>query len=201
VEIIYLLMTSPKEGFRRIKSSGAFGLFVLIWFLVSGSLVISGKINSSTGLFNNLGGLSASFLIIVFMLLFKILFSTAILHFSAECYGGRGNTGSAFLGFGFSFLPFILITPLFILTSVIETPSRSFLNFLIFVLLSLWVVILQITNIREIYSLSTVRAFMSYITPFMVVLFLSGVLFLSFIANVVSMFLSSIPKSFLLGFS
>jgi len=132
---------------------------------------------------------------ILFALLFKILFASAILNYSAECFGGRGNVGSFFFGFGFSFLPFILSTPLFILTMLVDQPFKFLFGFLILLVLGVWVVFLQITSIREVYSLSTGRAFFAYISPFLVAIFLFGVIFITSLANIIFK-LSAVMKGF-----
>ena len=171
-EIIYYLLTSPREGYRRIINNHPVWLFVFVLALISTSLSVSGKIFSPTGVGNSSFGIMITSITIFFMLMLKILFATSVLNYSAECFGGRGDSGSAFLGFGFSFIPFVFSTPFLIFTLLLEQPFKGLISFLILLSLSFWVVYLQITSIKEVYSLTSGRAFIAYFAPFIIVVFL-----------------------------
>jgi len=188
MDTIYYLLTTPREGFRRIINNNPVSLFVFLLVLISTSLSISTKIISPFGMSLNYFGLFISVLTLIFLLTFKIIFVTLIFNYSAECFGGRASSGSAFLGFGFSFLPFIFSAPFIIISLLIDQPFKGMLCFLIFLFLSIWVLILQITAIREIYSLTAGRAFIAYISPILIGFFLFGAIFLSSIANVITKF-------------
>ncbi|MBU1626708.1 YIP1 family protein [bacterium] len=178
----------PREGFRRIVNYHPVWLFIFILALISTSLSVTGKIISPFGLNYGSFDIAIGAVALFFMLFFKIIIATTIFNYSAECVGGRGNCGAALMGFGFSFMPLIFTTPFLIITLIIDQPAKGLLSFLIFLSLGFWVVCLQIAGIKEIYSLTTGRAFIAYIAPILIILFLFGAIFISFIANFITKF-------------
>jgi hypothetical protein len=186
VEIFFNLLTKPKEGYRGVISNSPYWLFVFVIMMISVSITVSGNLISPFGSSMGYFGMISGFASIAILLVFKILIITAIYNFAAECFGGSGKVGQAFLGFGFSFIPLIFITPLVILVFNVPQPFKYLLYFLSIITLTIWVIYLQITNIKEIYALSTGKAFAVIIIPSVTFILFVFALIATSIASVIT---------------
>ncbi|MBI2873984.1 MAG: YIP1 family protein [Firmicutes bacterium] len=95
---------------------------------------------------------------------FLFLVMVAAWHLSAELMGGQGKAKAILSTLAFARLPGILIAPFGLIaqaTQLNPLPTAG-------ALLGIWVIILQVVGIRESYGLSTGKAILVYLLPYIV---------------------------------
>lgn len=204
IDNLYGVIFTPSQTLNKIARSKLVGqgLIVLILSTLIPLIASSGAfadLNSIPGglppgfptelmpLFNTLKPfmlIIAAVMVVVFKPLVTFLF-TALMHMISEFMGGGGSGKGLFAGFCFASFPSILMAPVNIINNFIDSDISGVFS-LVFMI---WVVILQITAVRENNGFSTGRAVLTYFLPWIIVL---GILILMIVV-MISVFSTMIP--------
>lgn len=178
LENVYYLLVNPTACFKGLeeKRSLSMAFFVVLLAIMSHTVgtALIGTNNLTTARMMLTIGLLTK--IIGFFVIWMVMAS--LLHFFAECLQGKGRVSILFIGLGFSLLPASLITPLALIAQVVGGEARMVIFALSNLFILLWIVRLQITSIKEIYSLSTFRSVVVLTAPLTLMLLLIGLIVL-----------------------
>lgn len=121
----------------------------------------------------------------------KWFFMAGLLHLLAELYGGSGSARGVFTVYGAAALPAVFMIPVQIIMGLVDAGQLfDFVTGLLTLGLYVWGIILLIIGLREVHHLSTGRAVLTVMTPWLMLLSLVLVTVI-FIATVASNTMSS----------
>ena len=96
---------------------------------------------------------------------------TAIFHFLASWTKSLAKTKELFVLIGISFFPLVLLPAVAILSKALGN-LEGFVYFMAILFLLVWIIRLQIISLKELYSLTTEKAFFIFIAPVLIFLVL-----------------------------
>ncbi|MEW6680064.1 MAG: hypothetical protein AB1297_03435 [bacterium] len=166
LSIGFLLITSPLDGLSLCLYRKRIPIFILLL----------SSLSTSVG-FSLIFSFHLNMMIFLSLFLFWIFFKSAILHISCEIVGGCGDVKRLFLSLATSLFPLIFFTPFVIVGKVFP------ISFLGIILIFLWVFILKIKFIKNLYSLSFGKTILAISFPSIIFSFLLFILFLGFIIS------------------
>ncbi|MEW6102202.1 MAG: hypothetical protein AB1630_00035 [bacterium] len=164
LNIGFLLITSPLDGLSLCFYRKRIPIFILLL----------SSISTSVG-FSIIFSFHFNMMIFLSLFVLWLFFQSAILHISCETIGGYGNVKKLFLSLSISLFPLIFFTPFAII-------GRAFpISFLGIILIFLWVFILKVKFIKNIYFLSLAKTILAISFPSIIFLLSLFILFLGFI--------------------
>ncbi len=169
-EILYTLIITPKDGiqkFRLFDKALLISIVTVLLAIFSQTLALS-IINPPV---SNYLAFSLSFGLISKFLLFSIfwMFITAIFHFFASWSKGLTKAKELFVLIGIDFFPLLLLPAVAILSKALGN-FEGFVYFMLNLFLLVWVIRLQILSLKELYTLTTEKAFFIFIAPGLILL-------------------------------
>ena len=107
------------------------------------------------------------------------MLSAAVLNFVAELAGGRGTAVGLFAALGFSHLPRVAVTPLWVIAALLPSGPRGIAFGSIGLLVVLWTLMLNVAAIRGAHGLSGTRAVLVLLAPMLAIIgaVVAGVIF------------------------
>ena len=182
--LLYSYLTNPREAVRYVLDHPPTLFITFIFLFAVANAHIASSLNSllsgeALNMFLTMG-----FLLKLAGFLFFLLVLTSVIHFTSDLFSATGSVSSLYLTFMLSFTPMLLATPLYFLFG-------SNYVFFWFILL-IWVVLLQIKAVQEVYRFSFFQAIMAYIVPVLLLivvtpLFLFAIFVVSLLIGLSSM--------------
>lgn len=163
LETVYDVLFNPKQAMRYIAEKKLIGqalamfsisMLVPVWAIYAG---VKGTPGVSV--------LGLLFIGHVIGSLVLWVFSAAVLSFIAELAGGRGTAVGLFSALGFSQLPKIVITPLWVIAALLPIGVQATAFGLIGVITVIWMLALHVAALQGAFSLSGVRAVLVLSAP------------------------------------
>lgn len=198
LDIIYGILFEPVQTFARFAQKPPIVSIVIIFLALNLAEVFAGLYTTPVYMdkisgWPEIAGTGANQAMLSFVAIVGFLFSiikwffmAGLLHLLAELYGGHGKASSVWVVYGAAGLPAIFMIPLQIGTSLLNTGGLyGFIAGLTALGLYVWCVILLIIGLREVHHITTGRAVLVVITPWLMLLFLLLVI-LIFIGTAVS---------------
>lgn len=168
LDIAYGVLFQPARTVPRIAAGPKMGLGVLFFVVVTGLVALMNGIAAPASLPPEIpaGGFLAPFVVIVSLLmgLFGWVMGVAVLHLLAEFLGGSGSVRDLFATWGYIQLPRLFTVPAALLGAAVSPLVQGIMSLLI----ALWVLYLEVIAVRSIYRLSTGRAVLALIIPYVV---------------------------------
>ncbi len=168
LEILYDVLFQPSAAMsqvsgRRLIGKG-FAVFLLSILLPSLAMWLGMR---ESGL-----GAAGSAIIILHIAgsLALWIAGTALLHFIAEFYGGRGMVTGLFAALGFAQLPRIFIVPCWLIATLLPDGMRSLMMGLSTAIVLLWVLMLHVKALEATYGFHKIKAVLVLATPFLAML-------------------------------
>ena len=165
LEILYDVLFQPSAAMsqvsgRRLIGKG-FAVFLLSILLPSLAMWLGMR---ESGL-----GAAGSAIIILHIAgsLALWIAGTALLHFIAEFYGGRGMVTGLFAALGFAQLPRIFIVPCWIIAALLPDGMRTLIMGLSTAIVLLWVLMLHVKALEATYGFHKIKAVLVLATPFL----------------------------------
>ncbi len=200
LDILYGILFEPGQTFACLAQKTPFVSIVIIFLALNLAEAITSlyttpvyidRISSWPGI----AGTSANQAMLSFMAVVGFLFSVikwffmaGLLHLLAELHGGNGTAKSVWVVYGVAGIPAVFLIPLQIGTSLLNTGGLyDFIAGLLTLGLYAWCVILLIIGLREVHHITTGRATLIVITPWLMLL-LMALVTLVFIGTTVSSF-------------
>ncbi len=168
VDITYGVLFQPASTVPRIAAGPRMGLGVLFFVVVTGLVALMNGIAAPATLPPEIpaGGFLVPFVVIVSLLMGFVgwVVGVAVLHLLAEFLGGSGRVRDLFATWGYIQLPRLFTVP----AALLGTAVSPFVQGTISLLIALWVFYLEVIAVRSIYRLSTGRAVLALIIPYVV---------------------------------
>ncbi|KAF1085994.1 Yip1 domain protein [Sporotomaculum syntrophicum] len=185
LDIIYGILFEPGRTFTRFAQKPPIVSIVIIFLALNLAETLTSlyttpvyidRINSWPGI----AGTSVNQAMISFMVVVGFLFSVikwffmaGLLHLLAELYGGNGTAKSVWVVYGAAGFPAVFMIPLQIGTSLLNAGGLyNFIAGLLTLGLYVWCVILLIIGLREVHQITTGRAALIVIMPWLILLLL-----------------------------
>ena len=162
LEVLYDVLFHPKSAMREISERQLIGQSLIVFVL---SVVLPGIALLPALADSPLAIVAVGLYITGSLVLW--LAGTAILHFIAELYGGRGTATGLFAAFGFSQLPRLLMAPLWLVTALFSDSIRALVTGTGSVVVILWILALHMKALEAGYGFSPVKAILVLATPFL----------------------------------
>lgn len=177
MELFYNLIINPRQTIKKFSKKFSWGLCIGIFIIAQFSIVLSFRF-----LFNLGKGSFLSFNF-SFHLLFSLLawfISVILFHFFAEIWGGWGKAKNLYILWGYSFLPYIFLAPLNLIS--MSLPNHKIVIFVGILILGIWSLILKLYSLQQVYTLSWRKTIFTFLSPFLIIFVLEilGLIFLSF---------------------
>ncbi len=177
LETVYDVLFKPTVAMQYIaekKLTGqalamfGIGMLVPVWAVYAGITVTPGA-----------PALGIMFVLHFFGSLFCWVLSAAVLNFVAELAGGRGTAVGLFAALGFSHLPRVAVTPLWVIAALLPSGPRGIAFGSIGLLVVLWTLMLNVAAIRGAHGLSGTRAVLVLLAPMLAIIgaVVAGVIF------------------------
>jgi hypothetical protein len=180
--ILYDILTRPTLGIRGVKERRSLLLAMSIIGLSTLSITIAKNLLLPSPLPLAFANLMIGFIFTGIFIIISLLSVVCLLHFVAEGLKGDGRATTLFLLFGVSLLPCIFTTPVALLIKATNfLPLKIFLFMAFYMVLTLWVVVLQIMCLKENYRFSIIRATVVYATPYLFTIIISLLLLFLFL--------------------
>lgn len=166
------VLARPKSTLRRISQERPIGWAIVVYLVVS---LITTVAMTEPELFEVLGiadpGMPAMFVGSAIIGIVALVLMTAICHLLASVLGAKGSFGGLFSAFGFAALPGIFVAPAEVLglLPVVGALLSGVGTFGVLV----WSLVLTILAVRETYLVSTGRAILILLLPFVTLVVLS----------------------------
>lgn len=166
LETVYDVLFNPKQAMRYIAEKKLIGqalamfsisMLVPVWAMYAGVKGTSG-----------VAALGLLFIVQVIGSLVLWVFSAAILAFIAELAGGRGTAVGLFSALGFSHLPKIIVTPLWVVAVLLPAGVQETAFGIIAVIAIVWMLALHVAALQGAFALSGVRAILVLSAPLLV---------------------------------
>lgn len=166
LETVYDVLFNPKQAMRYIAEKKligqalamfSIGMLVPVWAIYAGVKGTSGV--SVLGLL---------FIVHVIGSLVLWVFSAAVLSFIAELAGGRGTAVGLFSALGFSHLPKIVVTPLWVIAALLPIGVQATAFGLVGMITVIWMLVLHVAALQGAFALSGVRAVLVLSAPLLV---------------------------------
>ncbi|MFH1783511.1 MAG: YIP1 family protein [bacterium] len=191
-QILYDLITNPKEGIERFRTlnNNTLIAIVTVAVVIISQGVARGVISPPRTNFITFAlsfGLAGKFL---FTLLFWFSV-TAVFHIFASWGGGLGKARELFALLGQSSLVILILLPIAIITKILG-PAGYMLFILCYLVTIGWLVSLQIRSIKAVYSSSTEKAILIYLTPALIIAALVSAAFILGIGSVAFLIASNL---------
>lgn len=178
LETIYDVLFKPNMAMQYIaekKLTGqalamfTIGMLVPVWAVYSGTTVSSG-----------VPALGIMFVLHFFGSFICWVFGASILSFIAELAGGRGTAVGLFAAMGFSHLPRVAVTPLWVVAALLPNGLRGIAFGCIGLLVVVWTLMLNVAAIRGAHGLSGPKAVLVLLAPMLAIIgaVIAGVVFL-----------------------
>ena len=178
--ILYYILARPSQAIGIVRQRNPFLLSLIVIILAYFSRSLSASLHRGSTLgpasIDFTLGTAANF----FAALLVLICFTALFHFTADFYGGRGRAKDLFYSFCLSLLPFILLLPL--------TLIWSSLYIIAWIVLWLWTIILKIVCVKEVYQFSYPEALATMILPLIILAALLGFTLLFGISSLIGYF-------------
>jgi len=178
LEVVLLLLDNPREAIELIIIEKPVLFSLVVFTLANLSFLISYPVLSRS--------LNISFIVIfLFALLinFLVLITTACTyHFVAELFKGRGDVITLFALLNFSLLPMLLMVPV----GIIGKFAGPGLGYFVFIIITLWVIYLALLSIKILYDISTLKALITVLSPYIIVVILFLIISVISIAGILS---------------
>ncbi len=157
VGIIYGILFSPVDTMKRFAEKPQIGIALAVFLVASTvSALASSPALAQIGIsYAGLGVVATVAIGILFLLL-----GTAAIHLAAEILGGHGRATTLLSLLALASLPEVFAAPLLMFGRVL--PLANGVGSLV---VSIWVLVLNIIGIKTAYSLSTGRAIAAWILP------------------------------------
>lgn len=172
-EILYDVLFQPHIAMKNIaerKNVGqAFTVFLLGVLLPIGALYFGFKATEMSAMLNVVIGLK------VFGSMVMWIMGTAIWHFIAEFYGGKGTAMGLFAALGFAHISRIFIVPLWALIALMPASSKGIFMTVAVLVIIFWSLSLDVVAIKEVHQLSTAKAVLVLVTPILVMVLLCAI--------------------------
>lgn len=177
-ENIYDVLFQPRAGMKNMGEEKNVGQAVSVFFLSTLLPVWAVSLSLKTD------GLS---MMIEGMILLKLvaglviwIIGTAILHLTAEFFGGRGTAVGLFTALGFAHIPRIFIVPVWAVVTVMPPGSKTMLLSAAVLMVVCWSLYLDVVAIGEVHQLSMAKSVLVLITPifFIGILFITALIFI-----------------------
>ena len=168
LEILYDVLFQPSAAMSQVSGrrliGKSFAVFLLSILLPSLAMWLGMR---ESGL-----GAAGSAIIILHIAgsLALWIAGTALLHFIAEFYGGRGMVTGLFAALGFAQLPRIFIVPCWLIATLLPDGMRSLMMGLSTAIVLLWVLMLHVKALEATYGFPKIKAVLVLATPFLVML-------------------------------
>jgi hypothetical protein len=168
LELVYDVLFHPSIALRVIaaerKVDYSFGAFLISLLIPVGGMYFGLQatfISGAVGFF--------ALIEIIGSFLFWIV-GASVLALIAEFFGGRGTVMGLLDATGFAHLPRVFFVPLSVLAFALPNGIRTLFLGLSGIIIVFWTLALYVIAIREAYELSSVRAIMVLITPWLAML-------------------------------
>lgn len=162
LEVLYDVLFHPKSAMAHISGGQLIGQSLIVFFLsvvLPGLAVLPALADSPLAIGGVVFYITASLVLWVT--------GTAILHFIAELYGGRGTVTGLFAAFGFSQLPRLLMAPLWLVTALFSDSVQALVTGTGTVVVILWILLLHMKALEAGYGFSPGKAILVLATPFL----------------------------------
>lgn len=170
LELLYDLITKPKEALQQIHQTGSLrrAAEIVVLSTMCSSLIACSQVGIG-------GGKSLLLLMQIIGTLLVWAIAAAIWHIIAEMLGGQGKVKRLLTTTGFIYFLQILVVPFYLISAIL--PAGGFFlimlsGFIIFV----WTCVLNIFAIAEVYQLSGGKAVLIYLMPWIVFIMITIVL-------------------------
>ena len=166
MDFFAMLITEPREALRLmpLSDTGYRGFWVLLLALVS--------MSAGGWLFGHPPALPSPFIYLVFgtisrfvFITFLILIFSALYHYFAEMFGGKGGGMSLFKALPYSSLPFVFTAPAALIIKAIWPRSGGSFLAAAYILLAVWSLYFQIGIIKNMYDVPPHSAAAVFIIP------------------------------------
>lgn len=185
--LLYTYLTKPREAIRYILDNPPH-IFILALFLIA--MLNSHLSGGYSQVMNSSAAslyLSLGLLLKVAVTFFGLMIIAAIIHFISDLFGCGGSVSGLFMAFLFSFVPYLFLSPVLFFP---KTVSLLF-SFACFV----WVVLLQVKSIQEVYRLSSLKALVIFLSPFVFLLIMLPMFLLAIFLFSFALGLTMIPAA------
>lgn len=157
VGVIYGILFSPVDAMKRFAETPRVGLALAIFLVTSVvSALASSPALATIGI--SYAGLGVVATVAIGVLL--LLLGTAAIHLAAELLGGQGRATTLLSLLALASLPEVFAAPLLVFGQVLSLANTAGS-----LIISIWVLVLNIIGIRTAYGFSTGRAVVAWIIP------------------------------------
>ena len=185
LDIVYGVLFEPGETFARFAQEPPLVSIVIIFLVLNLAGVLTGFYTTPVYLdriseWPGIAGPGANQAMLSFVAIFGFLlsaikwfFMAGLLHLLAELYGGTGTAKSVWAVYGAAGLPVLFMLPLQIGAGLFNTGMwYDFITGLLTLGLYIWCVVLLVIGLREVHHITTGRAVLVVITPWLMLAFL-----------------------------
>jgi hypothetical protein len=166
-ENVYDVLFAPRAALKRIAAKPPITQAALV-FLLS---VLIPVIPMYFTMGANTHFAAGFFIIIQLSVSFLMWFmGAAVWGLMAEFLGGTGRSSSLFAALGFAHIPRIFLVPGIMVVSIMPPAVKQILEVILFVGVLIWSLILDITAIRESYTLSGAKSSLVLLMPMLLML-------------------------------
>ena len=175
LDILYQVLASPSKAFWVVRERRPLGWAILTAIFISVVFALILLPNPPQlaevilGLERGRLNLAPLMLIWVIIFLVALLIQAGFFHVVATLFRGRGSYLGMLCGLCFACFPLVFFAPLALLRALLDSLSGHFLYYIVSPIFFLWILLLDITAIRQNYHFSLGRAVATYFIPAFVV--------------------------------
>lgn len=176
------VLAEPKKLYNRIveeKKAAIWLAIISVALVVFTEIVTAALLKQQTSFFYY--KVSYGYLLLLICLVVQIFFGGALIDFTAQLHGHKGDVKILLIASGLVLFPRVLLLPVILIFKVVNFGLWFFYPFVSFLLL-LWSIYLLVQVVSSLYSIDKGKAFFIIILPpavILMIIFFSGILVLA----------------------
>ena len=171
LDILYQVLVSPSKAFREVSERRplAWAMLTAVFISLVVAFILLPNLPEVVEIIFELerGSLNPIPLLFLWVIIFLVALFTqgGIFHLIAILLQGQGSYLGIACGLCFAYFPLVFFAPLALLRALLDSPSGSILYSIGSLVFFLWILVLEITAIRQNYHFSLGRAIATYFIP------------------------------------